>query len=119
MVQLMKWDKRKHPTQSKVWIHNRYLIRYVKDRKSRLRFGCIGKKHFAKTPIVRHMKVISDKCIYDNDLIYWSERGRALGNKASSKSDVRQEAAHTNESDEVSPSLSIEMLLPNGAAISG
>lgn len=33
--------------------------------------------------------------------------------------DVRQEVAHTNESDEISPSLPIEMLLSSGAAISG
>ena len=93
MVQLMKWGKRKHPTRSKAWIRNRYLIRDVKDGKFRLRFGYIGKKqevigihYFAETPIVRYMKIIGDKSIYDNDLVYWSERGRALGNKAFSKS---------------------------------
>jgi hypothetical protein len=32
---------------------------------------------------------------------------------------VRQEVAHTNESDKISPSLPIEMLLPSGAAYTG
>ena len=93
MIQLMRWGKRKHPTRSKKWIRDRYLIKDSKDSKSRLRFGYFGKKqefiginYFAETPIVRHAKVIGDKSIYDNDLVYWSERGRALGNRAFSKS---------------------------------
>ena len=89
----MRQGKRKHPTRSKKWIRDRYLIKDSKDSKSRLRFGYFGKKqefiginYFAETPIVRHAKVIGDKSIYDNDLVYWSERGRALGNRAFSKS---------------------------------
>lgn len=96
MVQLMRWGKRKHPTCSKAWISNRYLFKDVKNEKSRLRFGYIGKKqeiigikYFAETPIVRHTKVTGDKSIYDNDLVYWSDRGRALGNRAFSKSVLR------------------------------
>jgi RNA-directed DNA polymerase len=96
MIQLMRWGKRKHPTRSKKWIRNRYLIRDSEDSKSRLRFGYLGKKqeliginYFAETPIVRHAKVIGDKSIYDNDLVYWSGRGRALGNRAFSKSILR------------------------------
>ena len=96
MVQLMKWGKRKHPTRSKAWIRNRYLFKDVKDEKSRLRFGYIGKKqeiigihYFAETPIVRHTKIPGDKSIYDNDIVYWSDRGRALGNRAFSKSILR------------------------------
>lgn len=93
MIQLMRWGKRNHPTRPKAWIRNKYLIRDVKDGKSRLRFGYIGKKqevigikYFAETSIVRHTKIIGDKSIYDNDLAYWSSRGRALGNRALSKS---------------------------------
>ena len=93
MVQLMKWGKRKHPTRSKVWIRNKYLLKDVKNGKSRLRFGYISKKqevigihYFAETSIVRHTKVAGNKSIYDNDLVYWSDRGRALGNRAFSKS---------------------------------
>ena len=96
MIQLMRWCKRKHPTRSKAWIRNRYLLKDVKNDKSRLRFGYIDKKqeligiqYFAETPIVRHTKVTGDKSIYDNDLVYWSDRGRALGNRASSKSILR------------------------------
>lgn len=92
MIQLMRWGRRKHPARSKAWIRNRYLLKDVKNDKSRLRFGYIGKKqeligiqYFAETPIVRHTKVTGDKSIYDNDLVYWSDRGRALGNRASSK----------------------------------
>lgn len=77
MIQLMRWGKRKHPTRSKKWIRNRYLFRDVKNRKSRLRFGYVGKKqeivgikYFAETPIIRHTKVVGDKSIYDNDLAY-------------------------------------------------
>lgn len=96
MMQLMRWGKRKHPTRSKAWIRNRYLFKDVKNEKSRLRFGYIGKKqevigirYFAETPIVRHTKVVGDKSIYDNDLVYWSDRGRALGDRAFSKSILR------------------------------
>ena len=79
MIQLMKWAKRKHPTRSKKWIRNRYLIRDTKKGKSRLRFGYKGKNDkligiytFAETSIVRQTKVSGGKSIYDNDLIYWS-----------------------------------------------
>ena len=96
MIQLMRWAKRKHPTRPKVWIRNRYLFKDTKNDKFRLRFGYIGKKqaiigitYFAETPIVRHKKIAGDKSIYDNDLVYWSERGRALGNRAFSKSILR------------------------------
>ena len=96
MIQLMRWAKRKHPTRSKKWIRNRYLIRDTKKGKSRLRFGykskndkLIGIYTFAETPIVRHTKVSGGKSIYDNDLIYWSQRGRALDNRVYSKSILR------------------------------
>jgi RNA-directed DNA polymerase len=96
MVQLMRWGKRKHPTRSKAWIRSRYLFRDIKNEKSRLRFGYFSKKrgvigiqYFAETPIVRHTKVTGDKSIYDHDLVYWSGRGRALGNRAFSKSILR------------------------------
>lgn len=96
MVQLIKWGKRQYPTRSKAWIRKRYLIKDVKNEKSRLRFGYISKKQevigvysFAETPIARHTKVAGDKSIYDNDLVYWSDRGRALGNRAFSKSILR------------------------------
>ena len=46
----------------------------------------IGINYFAETLTVKHAKVIGDKSIYDNDLVYWSGRGRALGNRAFSKS---------------------------------
>lgn len=85
MIQLMKWAKRKHPTRSKKWIRNRYLIRDTKKGKSRLRFGYKGKNDkligiytFAEISIVRHTTVSGGKSIYDNDLIYWSQRGRVL-----------------------------------------
>ena len=39
MIQLMRWAKRKHPTRSKKWIRNKYLIRDTEKGKSRLRFG--------------------------------------------------------------------------------
>lgn len=96
MIQLMAWAKRKHPTRSKKWIRSRYLFRDISEGKSRLRFGYTEKKGkiigiyaFAETPIIRHIKVIGSKSIYDNDIIYWSQRGRALGNKANSKSILR------------------------------
>lgn len=96
MIQLMRWGKRKHPTCSKTWIRNRYLFKDVKNKKSRLRFGYMGKKqevigiqYFAETPIIRHTKVAGDKSIYNNDLVYWSDRGRALRNRAFSKSILR------------------------------
>ena len=73
IIQLMKWGKRKHPIRSKAWIRNRYLFKYVKNGKSRLRFGYIGKKQevigiqfFAETPIIRHTKVAGDKSILRN-----------------------------------------------------
>lgn len=96
MIQLMRWAKHKHPTRPKVWIRNRYLFKDTRNGKSRLRFGYMGKKqevigisYFAETPIVRHKKIAGYKSIYDNDLVYWSERGRALGNRAFSKSILR------------------------------
>ena len=85
MIQLMRWAKRKHPTRSKKWIRNRYLIRDTEKGKSRLRFGYKGKNDkligiytFAEISIVRHTTVSGGKSIYDNDLIYWSQRGRVL-----------------------------------------
>ena len=96
IIQLMKWAKRKHPKRSKKWICKRYLIKDTENGKSRLRFGytsvkkkLIGIYTFAETPIVRHTKVTQNKSIYDNDLVYWSQRGRVLGNKAQSKSIIR------------------------------
>ena len=96
MIQLMKWSKRKHPTRTKAWIRNKYLIRDTRKEKSRLRFGYIGKDqsingiyYFAETPIVRHSKIIGNKSIYGNDLIYWSQCGRSLGNRSHSKSILR------------------------------
>jgi len=96
MIQLMRWAKRKHPTRSKKWIRNRYLLRDISEGKSRLRFGYTGKEGkiigiyaFAETPIIRHTKVTGSKSIYDNDISYWSQRGRALGNRANSKSILR------------------------------
>jgi RNA-directed DNA polymerase len=96
MIQLMRWAKRKHPTRSKKWIRNKYLIRDTEKGKSRLRFGykskddkLIGIYTFAETPIIRHTKVSGGRSIYDNDLIYWSLRGRALDNKVNSKSILR------------------------------
>ena len=96
MIQLMRWAKRKHPTRPKVWIRNIYLFKDIRNGKSRLRFGYMGKKqevigisYFAETAIVRHRKIAGDKSIYDNDLVYWSDRGRALGSRAFSKSILR------------------------------
>lgn len=96
MIQLMRWGKQKHPTRYKAWIRKTYLHRDVKNNKSRLRFGYIGEKkeivgikYFAETPIVRHIKIIGNKSIYDNDLNYWSECGRALGNRSFSRSILR------------------------------
>jgi len=96
MRQLMRWAKRKHPTRSKKWIRNKYLIRDTDKGKSRLRFGYKSKKGkligiytFAETPIVRHTKVAGGRSIYDNDLIYWFQRGRVLDNRAQSKSIIR------------------------------
>lgn len=87
---------RKHPTRSKMWCRNKYLLRDTKNGKSRLRFGYIAKgqeiigiNYFAETPIVRHTKITGTKSIYDNDLIYWSERGRPLGNRSKSESVLR------------------------------
>jgi RNA-directed DNA polymerase len=37
----------------------------------------------------RGKRTAGDKSIYDNDLVYWSDRGRALGNRAFSKSILR------------------------------
>lgn len=58
-----------------------------------MRFGYIGKKqeiignhYFAETLTVTHTKVVSDKSIYYNDLVYWSDRGKASRNLASNKS---------------------------------
>ena len=96
MIQLMRRAKRKHPTRSKKWIRSRYLFRDTEKGKSRLRFGYISKNDkligiytFAETPIVRHTKVSGGRSIYDNDLIYWSQRGRALDNRVYSKSILR------------------------------
>ena len=96
MIQLMKWAKRKHPTRSKKWIRARYLHRDTKNGKSRLRFGYIDKfkqikgiYYFAETPIIRHTKVTGDRSVYDNDFIYWLQRGKVLGNKSRSKSMLR------------------------------
>ena len=96
MVQLMRWGKRKHPTRTKKWIRERYLRKDTKKGKSRLRFGYTGKNqkfqgitYFAETPIIRHVKVIGSKSIYDNDLIYWAQHGRALEKRAHSRSIIR------------------------------
>ena len=35
------------------------------------------------------IRKVGDKSIYDNDLVYWSSRGKALGNRAFSKSMLR------------------------------
>jgi RNA-directed DNA polymerase len=96
MIQLMRWAKRKHPTRSKKWIRARYLYRDTKNGKSRLRFGYIGKPkqikgiyYFAETPIIRHTKITGDRSVYDNDFIYWLQRGQVLDNKFRSKSMLR------------------------------
>lgn len=44
MIQLMRWAKRKHPTRSKKWIRNKYLLKDVSKEKSRLRFGYTRKR---------------------------------------------------------------------------
>jgi RNA-directed DNA polymerase len=49
----------------------------------------IGISYFAETLIVRHNKTVSDKSIHHNDLVYWSERDKALRNSAFSKSILR------------------------------
>lgn len=96
MIKLMKWAKRKHPTRTKEWIRDKYLIRDTEKGKARLRFGYIDKfqklkgiHYFAETPIIRHVKITGTRSIYDNDLIYWSNRGRALGNRSLSRSMIR------------------------------
>jgi RNA-directed DNA polymerase len=96
MIKLMKWAKRKHPTRTKEWIRSKYLIRDTEKGKARLRFGYIDKFQnlkgihtFAETPIIRHVKITGSRSIYDNDLIYWSSRGRALGNRSLSRSMIR------------------------------
>ena len=43
MIQLIRWDMRKHPTRPKKWIRNRYLFKDVTNQKSRLRFDYIDK----------------------------------------------------------------------------
>ena len=53
-----------------------------------------------------------------SDPMTLSGKGRRSTNKRYAR-DVRQEVAHINESDEISPSQPIEMLIPNGAAYTG
>lgn len=96
MIQLMRWAKRKHRRRQRSWIRDRYLLRDTRKGKSRLRFGYLGPNneiigihYFAETPIVRHVKISSARSIYDNDLIYWSQRGRPLGNRSRSRSIIR------------------------------
>ena len=93
MIQLMKWGRRKHSTRSKKWIRKKYLYKDTENEKSRLRFGyldkfkkIVGINYFAETPIIRHTKITGTRSIYDNDLVYWLQRGRVLDNKSRSKS---------------------------------
>ena len=94
MIQLMRWGKRKHPARKCGFVTD--IFKDVKNRKSRLRYGYLEKnreirgiQYFAETSIIRHTKVVGDKSIYDNDLVYWFSRGKALGNRAFSKSMLR------------------------------
>lgn len=44
---------------------------------------------FSEAKLLAVRKVTQDKSMYDNDLVYWSDRGRALDNRAFSKSILR------------------------------
>jgi RNA-directed DNA polymerase len=75
--QLWSWAKRRHPKKGKGWVLGRYWHNYgtVKHCFS-TKFNekqYILSKH-SKTEIVKHVKVIGTKSVYDGDLTYWGTR---------------------------------------------
>ena len=105
MQMLMKWARKKHPTQRREWVRNRYLHRSTYGGRNRLRFGSAcqkplldGKqlrkstpptelnpsmqlKYFAETAIVRHSKVAGAASPYDGNWIYWVLRRRDIADR--------------------------------------
>ena len=69
---LMGWAAHRHPRQSRRWHYQRYWRR----QKGRIVFsdGKYTLNYYAKTPIVRHVKVRNAKSPYDGDWVYWGER---------------------------------------------
>nr|UTA96653.1 hypothetical protein [Ulva meridionalis]UTA96705.1 hypothetical protein [Ulva meridionalis]UTA96768.1 hypothetical protein [Ulva meridionalis] len=78
--QLVLWAQRKHPTRGVYWIREHYW----QKGKTQLEFGhiksgkWIGLKPHNTYRIKRHVKVKSDKSIYDGDTAYWAQRLRKL-----------------------------------------
>jgi RNA-directed DNA polymerase len=69
---LMGWAAHRHPRRSRRWHYQRYWRR----QKGRIVFndGKYTLNYYAKTPIVRHVKVRNEKSPYDGDWVYWGER---------------------------------------------
>ena len=76
---LLKWQYKKHPTQSRKWLNQIY---YHKKEKRNWVFGIklsknselISLKSYTDVPIKRFIKVKGEKSPYDGDTLYWSCR---------------------------------------------
>lgn len=70
--QLTRWAQRRHPHKTSGWCWRRYW----KHPNNRTNFsdGTNTLYSYADTPIVRHVKVRSDKSPFDGDWVYWAKR---------------------------------------------
>ncbi len=76
--QLKRWAERRHPTKSKSWVKKKYWHSkgnrnwvFAVKKEGKIIFELA---EHAKTPIVRHIKVISGKSIFNGEFVYWSTR---------------------------------------------
>ena len=76
--QLKRWAEQRHPNKGKRWVANKYW--HSSDNRNWVFASKKGGKinfelaEHVKTSIVRHVKVVSGKSIYNGELVYWSTR---------------------------------------------
>lgn len=75
---LQAWAKRRHPDKSKSWISSKYWGTvgnnnwvFSTKHEGKITFTLLK---YAKTEIVRHIKVEGKNSPFDGNLVYWSER---------------------------------------------
>jgi RNA-directed DNA polymerase len=69
---LYRWARYRHPHKPPGWCTNRYWRRQGQRRN--FSDGTATLARYRETPIVRHVKVKSDKSPYDGDWLYWVQR---------------------------------------------
>ena len=71
---LGRWASRRHPNKSNEWVKKKYFPKVSKTRNWVLNDGEYILNLHSDVPIVRHIKVKSNKSPYDGNWTYWSSR---------------------------------------------